>query len=57
MVGSIRRAICSPRKYPARNGLLDGGRNSLLKSAQEATFKSVAISGLQRQSKEMGIAP
>ena len=30
-------------------GLLDGGRNSLLKSAQEATLTSLAISDLQRQ--------
>jgi ATP adenylyltransferase len=31
-------------------GLLDGGRNSLLRSAQEATLTSLAISALQRQS-------
>ena len=30
-------------------GLLDGGRNSLLESAQEATLTSLAISALQRQ--------
>jgi hypothetical protein len=30
-------------------GLLDGGRNSLLKSAQEATLTSLSSSVLQRQ--------
>lgn len=35
-------------------GLLDGGRNSLLKSAQEATHTSLAISVLQRQLRRSG---
>jgi hypothetical protein len=30
-------------KHPAGNGMLEGGRNSLLESAQEATLMSVPI--------------
>jgi hypothetical protein len=33
------------RKEPAGNGLLDGGRNSLLESAQEATIISLSMRG------------
>jgi hypothetical protein len=36
-------------KHPAGNGLLEGGRNSLLESAQEATLMSVTTAGLPRQ--------
>jgi hypothetical protein len=36
-------------KHPAGNGLLKGGRNSLLESAQEATLMSVTTSALPRQ--------
>jgi hypothetical protein len=36
-------------KHPAGNGLLEGGRNLLLESAQEATLMSVTTLGLPRQ--------
>ena len=36
-------------KHPAGNGSLDGGRNSLLESAQEATLISVATVTFSRQ--------
>jgi hypothetical protein len=36
-------------KHPAGNGSLDGGRNSLLESAQEATLISVATATFSRQ--------
>jgi len=42
-------------KCPAGNGLLGGGRNSLLKSAQEATQMSVATAGFKRQCNKLGI--
>ena len=35
--------------HPAGNGLLEGGRNSLLESAQQATLTSVAILAFPRQ--------
>lgn len=40
----------SPWKYPAGNGTMRNGRNSLLESAQKATRESVAMRGFQRQS-------
>jgi hypothetical protein len=45
---------CLLGKNPAGNGLLEGGRNSLLESAQEATLSSVAISAIQRQTRNSG---
>ena len=38
---SIRNSLCLLGKHPAGYGLLEGGRNSLLESAQEATLMSV----------------
>ena len=35
--------------HPAGNGLLEGGRNSLLESAQQATLTSVATPAFPRQ--------
>ena len=40
-------------KHPAGSGLLEGGRNSLLESAQEATLTSVSMAGLARQSNRL----
>jgi hypothetical protein len=37
-------------EHPAGSGLLEGGRNSLLESAQEATLTSVPTSAFSRQS-------
>jgi hypothetical protein len=37
-------------KHPAGNCMLEGGRNSLLESAQQGTLLSVAISAFPRQS-------
>jgi hypothetical protein len=36
-------------KHPAGNGFLEGGRNSLLESAQEATLTSVATAACLSQ--------
>jgi len=45
---------CSPWDYtPTGNGLLEGGRNSLLESAQQATLTSVATSAFPRQSNSL----
>jgi len=46
--------------HPAGNGLLEGGRNSLLESAQQATLTSVATYTFPRQSNSLArtcIAP
>jgi hypothetical protein len=43
-------------KHPAAAAWLEGGRNSLLKSAQEATLTSVATSASQGQSNWAGAA-
>jgi hypothetical protein len=42
-------ALISVGKHPAGNALLEGGRNSPLEFAQQATLTSVATSGLARQ--------
>ncbi|MGA2890025.1 MAG: hypothetical protein ABSE51_18420 [Terracidiphilus sp.] len=43
-------------KHPAGYGLLEGDRNSLLESAQEATPISVATVGFSRQCNKMAEA-
>ena len=43
-------------RHPAGNGVLEGGRNLLLESAQEATLTSVTISALPRQSNDLATA-
>jgi hypothetical protein len=42
-------------KHPAGNGLLEGGCNSLLESAQEATLTSVTTPAFPRQSNSLAI--
>jgi hypothetical protein len=44
------KGLVSFRKHQAGNGWLEGGRSSLLKSAQEATLSSVAMVCFPRQS-------
>jgi hypothetical protein len=41
-------------KHPAGIGLLEGGRNSLLESAQQATLMSVPTSSFHRQLNSLG---
>jgi hypothetical protein len=45
--------VCLLGKHQAGNGLLEGGRNSLLESAQEATLTSVATAAFSRQCKSL----
>ncbi len=47
--GWHRKRLVSFGKHQARNGWREGGRSSLLESAQGATLLSVATSAFQRQ--------
>jgi hypothetical protein len=49
LFGRKQKQLISIGKHPAGNALLEGGRNSLLEFAQQATLSSVATSGFARQ--------
>jgi hypothetical protein len=53
MLRWIETRLFSLGLHPAGNGLLEGGRNSLLESAQQATLTSVATSAFPRQSNSL----
>jgi hypothetical protein len=48
-VAGVKKRLVFLEKHPADNDLLEGGRNLLLESAQEATLTSVAIPAFKRQ--------
>jgi hypothetical protein len=60
--GTVIPAVCSGwkrsgllGKHPAGDGVLEGGRSSLLESAQQATLSSVATLAFPRQLNELAV--
>jgi len=50
LVAGVVKPLVSQKKQPAGHGVLEGGRNSLLESAQEATLMSVPTWAMEGQS-------